>query len=92
MFESHAYRGVVAIEQVPLSESAVSLGPAQHGEPVRTADIPIPVTAWIHTRHGHVEVEGVALAWTHKAARVRYIDEHGREGFAWLWANAVTRW
>ncbi len=81
----------MGVEQVPLSEQAVSLGPAQYGEPVHQADDPVPVTAWIQNRRGHHQVEAVCLAWTPKAARVRYVDEHGREGFAWLWANAVMR-
>ncbi|TRW47414.1 hypothetical protein [Georgenia yuyongxinii] len=79
------------VEQVPLSEQAHSLGPAQYGTPVRQAGEPLPVSAWIHTRKGHQLVDGVALAWTTKAARIRYIDGHGREGFAWVWAHAVTR-
>ena len=74
----------MSIDQVPLSEQAHSLAPAQHGEPVHRVDDPIPVLAWIHTRKGHQLVEGVALAWTPKAAHVRYIDEHGRDGFTWL--------
>ncbi|KAE8763432.1 hypothetical protein [Georgenia thermotolerans] len=81
----------MSVEQVPLSEQAYSLGPAQYGTPVRPAGEPLPITAWIHTRKGHQLVDGVALAWTEKAVRVRYVDGHGREGFAWVWANAVTR-
>jgi hypothetical protein len=81
----------VAIEQVPLREQAYSLGPAQYGAPVHQASEPLPVAAWIHTRSGHHRVVGVAVAWTAKAARIRYTDDHGREGYAWVWANAVTR-
>ncbi|KAE8763921.1 hypothetical protein [Georgenia thermotolerans] len=81
----------MAVEPVPLSEQAHSLGPAQHGGPVTRPDEPLPVRAWIHTRRGHEAVDGVAVAWTQRAVRVRYTDGHGREGYAWLWANAVTR-
>ncbi|MFD1505610.1 hypothetical protein FE374_01580 [Georgenia yuyongxinii] len=81
----------MAVEQVPLSEQAHSLGPAQYGEPVTRPDEPPPVRAWIHTRTGHEAVDGVAVAWTPRAVRLRYTDGHGREGFAWVWANAVAR-
>ncbi len=81
----------MAIEQVPLRDQAYSLGPAQYGLPIHQADEPLPVAAWIQTRAGHHLVEGVAVAWTPKAAHIRYVDEHGREGYAWVWANAVRR-
>ncbi|MFC7403754.1 hypothetical protein [Georgenia alba] len=81
----------MAIEQVPLRDQAYSLSPAQYGSPVHQPDEPLPVTAWIQTRTGHYQVDGVAVAWTPKAARIRYADDHGREGYAWVWANAVRR-
>ncbi|MFH5822710.1 hypothetical protein [Georgenia sp. AZ-5] len=81
----------MGVEQVPLRDQPDSLGPPQYGRPVHQADEPLPVTAWIHTRSGHQRVEGVAVAWTAKAVRLRYMDDHGREGYAWVWANAVTR-
>ncbi|TRW46435.1 hypothetical protein [Georgenia yuyongxinii] len=56
-----------------------------------TAHSPIPLRVWVHTRQGHRAVDGVAVAWTSRAVRVRYLDEHGRQGFAWVWANAVVR-
>jgi hypothetical protein len=83
--------GRMAVEPVPLSEQAYSLGPAQYGGPVTRPDPPLPVRAWIHTRTGHEAVDGVAVAWTSRAVRVRYADGHGREGFVWVWANAVAR-
>lgn len=79
------------IEQVPLSEQAATLELAQYGGPVRRAEEPLEVSAWIHTRRGHLSVDATALAWTQKAVWIRYIDDHGREGFAWVWASAVTR-
>lgn len=52
----------------------------------------IPVRAWIVSRQsGEQMVDGDAIAWTDTQVHVRYVDAHGREGFAWLWANAVTR-
>lgn len=56
------------------------------------AETAIPVRAWIITAQGRdVEVDGEAVAWTERAVNVRYFDEHGREGFAWVWASAVVR-
>lgn len=81
----------VAIDQVPLNEQAASLEPAQYGAPVSRPDTPLEVTAWIYNRLGHSRVDGLAMAWTPKAVWVRYIDKHGREGIAWVWASAVTR-
>jgi hypothetical protein len=55
-------------------------------------DEPIPVRVWIQARQsGEFLAEAHAIAWTDKQVRVRYIDKHGREGFVWLWADAVTR-
>ncbi|RPF26806.1 hypothetical protein [Georgenia muralis] len=81
----------MAIDQIPLRDAAVSLGPEQHGYPVTTPDHPIEVAAWVHTRLGHRQVTAEAVAWTPRAARIRYLDEHGRQGFAWVWASAVQR-
>ena len=82
---------LMAIDQVPLSEQAATLEPAQYGGPVHRADEPLEVSAWILTRRGHSRVDAIALAWTQKAVWIRYVDDHGREGFAWVWASAVTR-
>ncbi|WP_324654043.1 hypothetical protein [Georgenia sp. H159] len=81
----------MAIDQVPLSEQAITLEPAQYGAPVRRAEEPLEVSAWIHTRRGHARVDAIALAWTQRAVWIRYVDDYGREGFAWVWASAVTR-
>ena len=81
----------MAIDQVPLSEQAASLGPAQYGTPVSRPDEPLAVSAWILTRRGHSRVDALAMAWTQKAVWIRYVDEHGREGYVWVWAPAVTR-
>ena len=50
------------------------------------------VEAWIVTGKGDdVVVRGRAIGWTTRAVHVAYFDEHGREGFVWVWASAVTR-
>ncbi|NLI18413.1 MAG: hypothetical protein GX427_06325 [Actinomycetales bacterium] len=78
-------------DRVPLRDQAYSLEPAQYGQPLHRAETAIPVRAWVLTRHGHARVDGHAVAWTPRAVLLRYVDEHGREGTAWVWANAVTR-
>lgn len=52
----------------------------------------IPVRAWITQRQtGEQHVDGEAIAWAGRQVWVRYLDPHGREGWAWLWADAVER-
>lgn len=82
---------MVTTAQIPASELAASLGPQQYGEPVTVAEEPIPAAAWIHTRNGHQLVDAVAVAWTPRAVQIRYADQLGRVGQAWVWAKAVTR-
>jgi len=58
------------------------------GRPVE----PLPIRVWLRARQsGEFQADGYALEWTNKQVYVRYIDPHGREGWAWVWANAVTR-
>lgn len=77
---------------MPLREAAITLPPLAYGQPVRKLDPPIPVRAWIpRSRHGWTQVDGRATAYTATAAHVQYLDEHGRTGYAWVWAGAVTR-
>jgi hypothetical protein len=53
---------------------------------------PLPVRVWVVQRQtGAFEAEGLAVAWTQRQVEVRYCDPHGREGFVWVWAGAVTR-
>jgi hypothetical protein len=62
------------------------------GGRVVRASTAIPVRAWLVTSQGRdVEVDAEAVAWTDRAVNVRYFDEHGREGFTWVWASAVVR-
>ncbi|WP_345041571.1 hypothetical protein [Georgenia daeguensis] len=81
----------MASEPVPAGELAHSLTPEEYGEPVKHADPPVPVLAWIQNRDGHRLVDGVATAWTPRAVEVRYTDERGRVGTVWLWTSAVFR-
>lgn len=80
-------------ESVPLRDYAEEAPEsARVGDRVVRPDQPIPVRAWIVQRQSREsEALGEALAWTSRQVQVRYIDAHGREGWAWLWANAVTR-
>jgi hypothetical protein len=50
------------------------------------------VRVWLTQRQtGAFEADGLAVAWTDRQVEVRYRDPHDREGFAWVWASAVTR-
>jgi len=82
-----------AIDQVPLRDAAEEApGKSRQGARIVRPAEGIPVHAWIVSpQSGEQEVDGEAVAWTDSQVRVRYVDRHGREGFAWLWANAVTR-
>ena len=52
----------------------------------------IPVRAWITQRQsGEACVDGEAVAWAGRQVHVRYLSREGREGWAWLWADAVER-
>lgn len=80
------------IERVPVRDHARDVPlEARAGVPARP-DVPVPVRVWIQTGRGDAfEANGEALAWTPRAVHVRYIDPAGREGFAWMWASAVSR-
>lgn len=80
------------VDRVPLRDMARTLGPHAVGGPIRRHDEGIPVRAWIVDSRGKdTEVDGLAVAWTERAVHVSYFDVHGRQGFAWVWASAVTR-
>ncbi|WP_454730376.1 hypothetical protein [Cellulosimicrobium protaetiae] len=52
----------------------------------------IPVRVWVTQRQsGEAQVDGEAIAWAGRQVHVRFIDGRGREGWAWLWADAVER-
>ena len=53
---------------------------------------PLPVRVWVQAgQSGDQLCDGHAVAWTAQQVHVRYLDKHGRQGWAWVWANAVTR-
>lgn len=53
---------------------------------------PIPVRAWITAgQSGDMRVDGEAVAWAGRQVHIRYLDGAGREGWAWLWTDAVSR-
>ena len=58
---------------------------------VTTSASPVPVRAWVVWEDGVEElVEGVAVAWTKRAVRVRWgVPPHVLE--TWVWAGAVER-
>lgn len=79
-------------DRVPMHQSALSLPPGAIGEPVRPLEPPSPVRVWIvRPRVGWAQLDGVANAYTPLAGQVRFVDEHGREDQAWVWANAISR-
>ena len=64
----------------------------RRGQRVVESSDPLPVRVWIQAHQsGNHECDAYAIGWTIRQVHVRYIDPHGREGFAWVWANAVTR-
>lgn len=86
-------RSRVSIERVPVHEQAPDAPvEARAGDRMVQPETPIPVTSWITSGRGRsFEAEAHAVAWTTRQVRVRYVDPGGREGFAWVWASAVTR-
>lgn len=81
------------IETVPMRDHAETApeGPRKTARIVRP-DEPVPVRAWLRQRQsGEHLVDGEAIAWTDRQVELRYIDPHGRQGWAWLWASAVER-
>lgn len=79
-------------DTVPGHEAALSLPPTALGEQPRALEPPVPVRVWVvRARHGWVQLDGVANAYTRSAGHVRYTDEHGRHGACWVWAGAISR-
>ncbi|ANC31449.1 hypothetical protein [Isoptericola dokdonensis] len=82
-----------SIEQVPLRDCAEEAPAAQRRDArVTRPDDPPAIRVWLTARQtGEFEADGHATAWTDRQVHVRYLDPHGREGFAWVWASAVSR-
>ena len=65
---------------------------ARRGDAIVRPAEGIPVRAWITQRQsGEARVDGEAVAWAGRQVQVRYVSPAGREGWAWLWADAVER-
>lgn len=69
-------------------------GKARNDVPVHRPADPRPVWVWLVMRElGDYRAKGEAIGWTTdpdcRQVWVRYRDEHGREGFVWVWADAV---
>lgn len=65
---------------------------ARRGQRIVRPEAGIPVRAWLTQRQsGEAHVDGEAIAWAGRQVHVRFIDRNGREGWAWLWADAVER-
>jgi hypothetical protein len=81
------------LEQVPMSDAAQGAPGKVHIDQREVCpDEPLPVWVWLVLRKGgDYRAKGEALKWTKDQVWVRYIDPIGREGFVWVWANAVQR-
>ncbi|MBI9115675.1 hypothetical protein [Sanguibacter suaedae] len=80
------------VDKIPVRDMARSLGPKAVGQPITRPTESVPVQAWITDARGRdVLVTGEAVAWSPRAGYVHYADEHGREGYVWVWASAITR-
>ena len=91
--EGRRYLTDRGIESVPPRDGAYS-APKEQRERQRVVEPsdPIPVRVWIEARQsGNHECDAHAIGWTDRQVHVRYVDIHGREGWTWVWANAVTR-
>ncbi|QAY69066.1 hypothetical protein [Xylanimonas protaetiae] len=81
------------MDRVP-GRDAPEQAPRQQRDAARVTrpETPLPVRVWVTQRQtGTFEADGLAVAWTDRQVEVRYDDPHGREGFVWVWASAVTR-
>ncbi|MBW0254480.1 hypothetical protein [Cellulomonas sp. PS-H5] len=92
MFE-HVFDTGGVVDRGPMRDMARQVPPTViAGQRITRSPSPVPVRAWIIDGRGRdVQVDGEAVAWTPSAVHVRYRDEHGRAGTAWVWASAVTR-
>lgn len=79
---------VVARDAAPASLVDVEL--QLDVEPLTRAPLPRPVRAWVRYGTVPVEVDAEAVAWTSRAAAVRWKVGPERVDRAWVWASAVT--
>ncbi|KQX05298.1 MULTISPECIES: hypothetical protein [unclassified Leifsonia] len=81
-----------AVHEMATRPQPISLGKAELGdEPVKEADRPIAVSAWVRFPESPIRVRCTAIAWTSKAVRVEFTMKDGAVRRAWVWASAVER-
>lgn len=92
MFE-HVFDTSDMVDRVPMRDMARQVPSKVYaGARITRPATPVSVQAWLVDGHGRdVLVDGEAVAWTARTVHVHYFDQHGREGFVWVWASAVTR-
>lgn len=80
-------------DQVPVRDAAEEAPrKARDGARVTRPDEAVACKVWVRARQtGEFEANGHAVEWTDRQVHVRYDDPHGRVGFGWFWASAVTR-
>lgn len=65
---------------------------ARRGVAIVRPEAGVPVRARLTQRQsGEAHIDAEAIAWAGRQVHVRFIDGHGREGWAWLWADAIER-
>ena len=83
------------LERVPSRDAAQGApSEARRSQEVVWAKEPMPVRVWLvmgMNGHQSYHAEAEALCWTQDQVWVRYIDHQRREGWVWVWANAVER-
>jgi hypothetical protein len=83
------------LQRVPDWEAAQGApGGARRFQEVVWAKEPLAVWVWLvmgMNSHQSYRAEAEALCWTVDQVWVRYLDLQGREGWVWVWANAVKR-
>jgi hypothetical protein len=81
-----------AIQAMVTRPQPISLSRAEIGdEPVKEADAPIVISAWVRFPESPIRVRGKAVAWTSKAVQVEFTMKDGATRRAWVWASAVDR-
>lgn len=81
------------VEVVTRDKTPSTLSPAELAldvEPITRTPVARPVKAWV--RYGDVPllVEAEVVAWTSRAAAVRWRSPAGEVHRAWVWLSAVT--
>ena len=59
-------------------------------EPLTTPRRARPVAAWVRYGNVNLQIDAEAVAWTARAAAIRWRAPDGSVHRAWVWAGAVT--